>query len=85
LRFFLSTPERCVVMEGAGQGAPDIATLYDRSTTPEVVYRHKWRHGDILIWDNRCTMHRADHGGVHGDRVLHRGMVIGEAPIPAFP
>lgn len=82
---FLSTPERCVAMDGAGPGAPDLGTLYARSTAPEFVYRHDWRAGDILIWDNRSTMHRADHADVAGDRVLHRGMVAGEIPIPAFP
>ena len=35
------------------------------------------------MWDNRVTMHRADHGGVIGDRVLHRGLVRGEAPVAA--
>jgi len=28
-------------------------------------------------------MHRADHGGVVGDRILHRGLMLGESPIPA--
>jgi alpha-ketoglutarate-dependent 2,4-dichlorophenoxyacetate dioxygenase len=28
------------------------------ATLPEFVYRHRWRTGDFLIWDNRCTMHR---------------------------
>lgn len=85
IALFLSTPERCVAMEDAGPGAPDLADLYARSTAPEVIYRHTWRPGDILIWDNRSTMHRADHSDVDGDRVLHRGMVAGETPIPAFP
>jgi hypothetical protein len=35
----------------------------------------------FLIWDNRCTMHRADHSNVVGDRVLHRGLVLGEAVV----
>lgn len=81
---FLSTPERCVEMAGAEPSAPDIETLYARSTAPDCVYTHVWEPGDILIWDNRSTMHKADHTGVMGDRVLHRGMVAGEAPIPAF-
>lgn len=29
------------------------------STQPQFVYAHKWRVGDLVIWDNRCTMHRA--------------------------
>ena len=31
--------------------------------------------GDVVMWDNGCVLHRADHDGVVGDRVLHRGMV----------
>ncbi len=33
--------------------------LIDISTRPEAVYTHKWKPKDLLIWDNRCTMHRA--------------------------
>ena len=29
------------------------------ATRPEFVYRHSWRVGDLVIWDNRATMHRA--------------------------
>ena len=33
--------------------------LMEHATQPEFVYRHSWRVGDLVIWDNRCTMHRA--------------------------
>ena len=33
--------------------------LMEHATTPEFVYRHSWRRGDFVIWDNRATMHRA--------------------------
>ena len=33
--------------------------LMEHATRPELVYRHAWRDGDFLIWDNRATMHRA--------------------------
>jgi len=33
--------------------------LMEHATQPELVYRHSWRVGDLVIWDNRCTMHRA--------------------------
>ena len=32
--------------------------LNEHATTPEFVYRHRWTVGDLVIWDNRCTMHR---------------------------
>jgi alpha-ketoglutarate-dependent 2,4-dichlorophenoxyacetate dioxygenase len=33
--------------------------LTEHATQRELVYRHRWRVGDLVIWDNRCTMHRA--------------------------
>lgn len=82
---FLSTPERVSALSGvdAGESERLIAFLYEHSTRPPTLYRHRWRPGDIVIWDNRCTMHRADHSGVVGERVMHRGMVAGEAPLAA--
>jgi len=32
--------------------------LIEHATQPQFVYRHRWRTGDLVIWDNRCTMHR---------------------------
>ena len=39
--------------------------------------RHTWAPGDVVVWDNACVLHRADHADVVGDRVMHRGMVTG--------
>jgi alpha-ketoglutarate-dependent 2,4-dichlorophenoxyacetate dioxygenase len=33
--------------------------LMEHATRPRFVYQHQWRDGDLVIWDNRCTMHRA--------------------------
>src|SRR5262249_54134704 len=33
--------------------------LMEHATKPQFVHAHKWREGDLVIWDNRCTMHRA--------------------------
>jgi taurine dioxygenase len=55
--------------------------LLDRMIRPEIVYHHAWRKGDVLIIDDRATMHRA-----HGDydrsqsRVLWRIIVEGDRP-----
>lgn len=82
---YLSTPARCVALNGMDQPLAQrmIAVLYRRSQIRCGLYRHVWRPGDMLIWDNRVTMHRADHGDVQGPRTLHRGMVAGEPPLPA--
>ncbi|MEC8164291.1 MAG: TauD/TfdA family dioxygenase, partial [Pseudomonadota bacterium] len=36
-----------------------LADLHTHCTKPEFVYCHKWRKGDLVFWDNRCTMHAA--------------------------
>jgi taurine dioxygenase len=74
---FLSTPERCKAIQGFNfeKSQRIVRLLYKHSIRPHRLYRHRWQDGDILMWDNRCTMHRADHAAVVGDRVLHRGLV----------
>ncbi len=41
------------------EGRALLAELTSFATQPRFVYAHKWRRGDVVIWDNRCTMHRA--------------------------
>jgi taurine dioxygenase len=74
---YVSTPERCRQVSGKSpqHAAQIVAFLFDHSTRDGNVYRHAWAPGDVVMWDNRCVLHRADHTGVVGDRVLHRGMV----------
>lgn len=76
---YLSTPERCTAISGLPEQRSRelIDTLYDHSTAKENTYRHSWSPGDVVMWDNGCVMHRADHARVRGDRVMHRGMVAG--------
>ena len=85
IALFVSTPERCQRISGLDltQSQRAIRLLYQHSIRPHRLYRHHWQPSDIVIWDNRCTMHRADHSQVVGDRVLHRGLVAGEAPLHA--
>jgi taurine dioxygenase len=81
LALFLSTPERCQAILGMRleQAQRVIRLLYRHSIRYYRLYRHRWQQGDIVIWDNRCTMHRADHSNVVGERVLHRGLVLSKA------
>jgi len=41
------------------EGQRFLDELYDFATQRHFVYSHKWQAGDLVIWDNRCTMHRA--------------------------
>ena len=40
------------------EGRAFLEELYQFAIQPQFIYSHKWRVGDLLIWDNRCTMHR---------------------------
>lgn len=74
---YISTPERCVSVSGMGKEDAQtmIAYLYAHSTADANTYRHLWSPGDVVMWDNGCVLHRADHADVAGKRVMHRGMV----------
>ena len=56
--------------------------LYKIATLPENIYRHQWRTGDVLVWDNRRTMHYAVRDYTEDmPRKLHRCTASGEIPI----
>ena len=57
--------------------------LFEHATQPELVLRHHWRAGDVVIWDNRSTMHYAvdDYGVVQ--RRMRRVTIRGTAPVGA--
>jgi taurine dioxygenase len=52
--------------------------LWARATREENVLRHKWRRGDIVMWDNRTTMHRRDDFDPAMRRIMHRSQVRGK-------
>lgn len=76
---YMSTPSRCVAISDMSddEAHDTVADLFAHSTREENIHRHVWSPDDIVVWDNRCVMHCADHSGVLGDRVMHRGMVAG--------
>jgi taurine dioxygenase len=50
---------------------------------PERVYTHRWRRGDLVVWDNRCMLHKAElYDVAHEARVMRRCTIVGEVPIP---
>ena len=51
------------------------------TTQPQFVYEHTWQPGDLLIWDNRATLHRATEYDTAGEsRIMRRAVVTGDAP-----
>ncbi len=77
MSLYLTALQRCVAVSGMtdDQAAQTLRYLFAFSTRTGNVLQHRWAPGDVVMWDNRCVMHCADHTGVVGDRVLHRGMV----------
>jgi alpha-ketoglutarate-dependent taurine dioxygenase len=48
---------------------------------PDLVYRHHYRPGDLVAWDNRCVLHRAtEYDAARERRVMRRCTVLGEVP-----
>jgi len=77
-------PNRMEQVEGLARAESD--ALLDALTThaiqPQYQYRHHWRAGDIVIWDNRCTMHKANADYPEGARRrMHRVIVAGTVPV----
>lgn len=60
-------------------------TLLDRLwahvQTSAPTWQHAWQPGDIVIWDNRCTMHRRDSFDSAARRLLHRTQLRGDRPV----
>lgn len=54
--------------------------LTQHAVKPEFHLRWQWQEGDVAIWDNRCTQHKAlfDYGDAH--RIMHRATINGDAP-----
>ena len=51
--------------------------LWSHVDRPEFAWEHRWRVGDLVLWDNRCTMHRRDAFDPKSRRVMHRTQVKG--------
>jgi taurine dioxygenase len=59
-----------------------LALLFEHAEHPNFQMRHRWRLHDLVMWDNRCTMHLAASDFV-GLRRMHRITVLGDRPVSA--
>ena len=76
-------PRFTIAIEGMEdrEAQPLLDDLFAHQRRQEFVYRHKWRLGDLVFWDNRCTIHLACGGIVPpGIRHLHRTSIAGDVP-----
>ena len=77
------SPRFTISIEGLAETDADeiLDYLFAHQIKPEFVYRHKWKDGDLVIWDNRCVIHRGVGGYTYPDvRTMHRTVVAGDAP-----
>lgn len=66
------------------EGTALIAELCAHAQKPEFIYRHRWRKGDGVLWDNRCTQHSATpFDEERYTRRMHRTTLEGEVPLLA--
>ena len=69
----------------AGMAAADGRALLDEliafATQERFVYRHQWQKDDVLMWDNRCTMHAVTpYDSATHRRIMHRTTIVGDGP-----
>lgn len=74
------SPGLCKYIEGMDEeeGKAIILQLTEQATQERFCYLHKWRKGDVLMWDNRLTMHRRHGFDVQERRVVRRSQTAGE-------
>jgi alpha-ketoglutarate-dependent taurine dioxygenase len=57
-----------------------LSELYRHALRPELIYRHKWHAGDVLVWDNTSLMHCAADIPITEPRIFHRSQTRGPVP-----
>ncbi len=65
---------------GIEEGSALLTRLRDWATKPQFVYRHEWTVGDLVMWDNTGTLHRAMPYALDSGRMMHRTKLEGEEP-----
>ena len=73
-------------VEGLSREESDalLEALWAHVTQPQFLYEHRWRLGDLVMWDNRSTMHRRDPFDGTARRIMHRTQIKGSGTPIAF-
>jgi taurine dioxygenase len=71
-----------IAIEGLPPDESDelLNVLFDHQEQQRFVYEHVWRVGDILMWDNRCTLHARSDFSADERRLMRRIAILGEKP-----
>lgn len=70
-------------IEGISQSDSEalLDVLWQCAVSDDVTWHHQWQPGDLLIWDNRCTLHRRDAFDSSQRRIMHRTQTRGTRPV----
>ena len=78
---FLGDHAEYIVGMDYDQGRKLIDELNNLAIHPDLIYAHRWLPGQLIVWDNRCLLHRGTEYDVeHEPRVIRRCTVLGEIP-----
>jgi taurine dioxygenase len=78
---FLGDHAEYIVGMGYEEGRALIEELNALAVHPDLTYEHRWTPGELIVWDNRCLMHRAtEYDPAVQRRVVRRCTVLGEVP-----
>jgi alpha-ketoglutarate-dependent 2,4-dichlorophenoxyacetate dioxygenase len=80
---YLSTHAGGIVGWPVPEARAFLRDLVEIATQPPFVYSHRWRVGDLVMWDNRQTMHRARPFPAHEPRDVRRTTLVGDGPTAA--
>lgn len=64
-----------------GESEALLDRLWSHATQPEFCWTQVWREGDVVVWDNRCVLHRRDDFEDSYRRVMHRTQIVGDRPV----
>jgi taurine dioxygenase len=72
-----------IAIEGLPAAESDelLDLLFDHQEQQQFIYEHVWRVGDILMWDNRCTLHARTDFSASERRLMRRIAILGEKPV----
>jgi taurine dioxygenase len=72
-----------VAIEGLSdeEGEELLAVLFDHQEQRQFIYEHVWRVNDLLMWDNRCTLHARTDFSPAERRLMRRVTILGEKPV----
>src|SRR3989475_3891038 len=70
----------CIVGMELDESEALLDQLWAHATQAEFTFRQQWKVGDVLIWDNRCTLHRRDSFDANARRLMHRTQIKADRP-----